>query len=464
MESASLEHEESDSDSARVRLGRGAYLLLCLGLLPALLGGLEDAFLGVLAIDVGVLLLFLYDASRLQQAQLQLARQVPRRLQLGKSDVLELTLRNASSLSLEVWLRDELPPATFPAAPEVRRLSLSPQADATLRSTVTPIARGRASLGHVAVRLETRLGLAAVYRELGRREEVRVWPGLSLDLHTQRAQRDEAGEVAQRLRKSASGSELESLREYVSADSLRSIDWKATARRHRPITRVHQPERSQILWLVLDASRTMATPIGSALRSPSPRDATAVPKSRLDTAVETSLSLADAALHAGDQVGLLIYADTRLALVPPGRGRRHYLRLAESLSDVTAEPVHLAVRSLLSDFEGLARKRALVVLFTDLENEAHTAALCEHAQLLTRRHLPVCVSLHDVETEQLASLRPQEDAQVFRQAAAIDLLLERETLTRKLQKRGVRVVESDARGLAQKVLDQYLRVKLSAQL
>ncbi|MFT3927866.1 MAG: DUF58 domain-containing protein [Myxococcales bacterium] len=458
------------SEVRQIRVGKRAFAWLAAGLLPAVFAAPQDAALGTLAVDLLLLSLFLYDALRLRAAQLSVERELASRLRVGAPAQVRLHVQNRSGIFLRASVRDQLP-ETLHTSCEIHQAALPPGKRRELNAELTPTARGSLSLGRVALRLETRLGLAAVHLMAGDAQEVRALPALPLDEEAQRARREELGGMAQKLRRATQGSELESLREYVSQDPLRSIDWKATARRHRPVTRLYQPERSQTLWLVLDASRTMGQPVGekpvlsSSHRAGPATDSTLkVLKSRFDVAVEAALALADAALHAGDQVGLMVYADSCLSLVPPAHGRRHLMRLVDALSEAQARPVHFAVRSLLTDLERHARKRSLITLFTDLENETHGSAVCEHAPMLTRRHLAVCVSLQDMHVQKRANVLPSTTAEVFHKAAAIDLLSERERLERSLEKRGVSVLEADVRGLAPKLLDHYLKVKLTARL
>jgi uncharacterized protein (DUF58 family) len=204
--------------------------------------------------------------------------------------------------------------------------------------------------------------------------------------------------------------------------------------------------------------------MAAAIQEPEGDPRRGVIKTRFDVAVESALALADGALRAGDRVGAIVYGEGRKRLIAPGRGHAHYLRLLDALGSEHAEPVHLDVRGLLAELERHAKRRALIVVLTDLENETHGAALLEHASMITRRHLGVCVSLQDAYTAQQVAHAPESDAEVYHQAAAIDLLEEREELRTRLEKRGIVVIEADARGLARALLDHYLSVKLRARL
>jgi uncharacterized protein (DUF58 family) len=362
--------------------------------------------------------------------------------------------------------------------PEVHDTKLVPGKSRELRGRFVPEERGKWAFGDVYVRLSSLLGLAAVVLRVPLPAQVHVVPEASLERKSNRkGPRIDMGNVALRIRRASQGSELESLREYGTGDPLRAIDWKATAKRRHPVTRLYQPERSQTLWFVLDASRTMAATIGESQseRSEQEDDAAEPTKSehslapggrvrraktRFDVALEAMLVVADGALRAGDQVGVIVYDDGLELLVPPGRGRAQYRRLVDMLSGVHPRRVQLDVRGLVSQLEQRARKRSLLVLFTDLENETHGEALYEHARVLTRRHIVLCVSLDDSITRTLADLPSQGgDAGVYGRAAAIDMLRERSELTHKLEKRNVLVLTADEGGLARATLERYLDVK-----
>jgi uncharacterized protein (DUF58 family) len=439
----------------RVALGSRLWLFLAIGLLATLLpAGSRLAVL--LGWDAFVLVLFAIDARRLYTARVSVARTIEPRLRVRTPATYHLQVRNESGFALSLRVRDTAP-ASCEVTPEEHALRLAAQEDRELELTILPRERGRAELGDLYVRRETSMGMAAVVERAAAGFELRILPESTSEKKAQRkGPRLDAGEVAMRLRRTSQGSELESLREYVPSDPLRAIDWKATAKRRHPVTRLYQPERSQTLWFVLDKSRTMASGLGEAGSS--------AEKTRFDVALEALLVVADGALRAGDQVGAIVQGDGLELVIPPGRGRGQYRRLLDTLTGVHPQPVRLDVRGLVGELERRARKRCLVVLFTDLENEVHGEALCEHAHLLTRRHLVMCVSLADSITSALADARGEGDHAIYERAAAIDMLRERTELMRRLEKKNVVVLEADEHGLAAATLDRYLEIKTRARL
>lgn len=241
------------------------------------------------------------------------------------------------------------------------------------------------------------------------------------------------------------GGELEQLREYVHGDPFRDLDWKSSAKRHRPITRVLQQERSQQVVLAIDAGRMMASRVGEG--------------TKLDHAIHAALLLAYVALRQGDRVGLVVFERDVRAFVPPGSGPAHYRRLLEAVFDVNAELVHTDLRLFVDFVRTRVRKRALIVLFSDLLDEVHAMPLAKHAAVLRRKHLPVCVSMHDPMADSLASAEVRREHDAYVRAAAADLLAERSLVKAHLRAAGVAIVEAPPGELAVATLSRYLELK-----
>lgn len=444
----------------RVRLGSRAFLFLVPGLLLGVAVSPSLRVPAVLGYDLAVLLLFALDALLLLRHRVHVTRSLPPRVRARGETPYTLEVTHEGPRRATLRVRDTAP-AALDVRPEEFRLALPGHERRVLEAKLVPKTRGRVEFGAIFAALESALRLAAIHVRLPAHQIVRVMPEATLEAERSRkGPRTDAGDVVLRMRRAAQGTELESLREYVASDPLRSIDWKATAKRRHPVTRLYQPEQRQTVWLVLDASRTMAASIAGDAAEHTPHEA----KTRFDVALEALLVLAGGALRAGDHVGALVFGEAPMSIIPPGRGRAHYRRLVDVLSEVHARPTRLDVRGLVGELEQRARKRSLLVFFTDLENESHSEAFAQHAHMLTRRHLVLCVSLDDAITVELAEKAPASDDDVFQRAAATDLLREREELTKRLRKRGVLVLETNERGLAQGTLDRYLELKAHARL
>jgi uncharacterized protein (DUF58 family) len=247
------------------------------------------------------------------------------------------------------------------------------------------------------------------------------------------------------LRRRGEGRTFESLRDYVQGDEFRHIDWKATARRQKPMVREYELERHQNVFLMVDAGRMMTAQIGEI--------------TKLDCAVNAALLVAYAAVGQGDKVGLLVFADEVQAYLPPRGGTRQIRQILDALGGVHASLVEpdygLAFRYLA------ARRvqRALVPVFTDLVDARASSRLLRHVAALVPRHLPLLVAIADPTLERYAETATAAVNAVYRQAVARDLLAERAEALRGITARGGLALDVPPERLNLAVVNRYLEVK-----
>jgi uncharacterized protein (DUF58 family) len=255
------------------------------------------------------------------------------------------------------------------------------------------------------------------------------------------------GLVAARVR--GQGTEFDTLRDYVDGDDVRSIDWRATARRSEVVVRTWRPERDRRVLLVLDTSRTSAGRVGD------------VP--RLDAALDAALLLTALATRAGDHVDLLAM-DRSLRVAVQDVGRNEVLaRIVDAVSGLEPALVESDGRRIVSEVLRRARRRSLVVLFTSLDRPALEEGLLPSLPSLTRRHTVVLASVGDPRVEELARSRSETGA-VYSAAAAERYREERRRTTALLRSRGIEVVDAPPETFAPAVADTYLNLKAAGRL
>jgi uncharacterized protein (DUF58 family) len=242
--------------------------------------------------------------------------------------------------------------------------------------------------------------------------------------------------------------EFERLREYGRDDDFRHIDWKATARYGGLIVREYQQERNQTVVCALDCGRLMTAETGGL--------------AQLDHALNAVLMTAHVAARAGDQVGLLAFDAKVRAFLPPTGGRRAVQRVLQATYDVHARLVETDFGEASGHLLRRLRKRALVVLFTQVIDDVSARSLLGMVRSLPPRHLPLCVFLRDGDLDRLAE--PQADARatttdLYVAAAAAEAISWRERLLRDLKAAGALVLHIPAREVVPAVVNRYLRVK-----
>ncbi|HEX4354984.1 MAG TPA: DUF58 domain-containing protein, partial [Polyangiales bacterium] len=316
-------------------------------------------FLGPLAFwiglvgDLALLSCALVESRALGRALPTIARALPTRLSIDAANPIQITLQNSSKRSLRGTLRDDQPSA-FRAEPPELAFELPPRSAQQLDYRAFVQRRGHYRFGDLHVRLEGRLGLGSLLFSVPAGADARVYPNLAGPRRYELALRRHAlhSVGVRNVRRIGGGGEFEQLREYVPGDALRDFEWKASAKRLRPITRVHGQEQSQSVLLAIDTGRMMGTRLDAL--------------TKLDHAIHAALLLAWVALRAGDKVGLLLFADDVQRFLPPARGRAQYLRILESLYAAEASATYVDFRELARFIRARVPRRSLLLLFSDL--------------------------------------------------------------------------------------------------
>ncbi|MEY4576517.1 MAG: hypothetical protein RL701_1220, partial [Pseudomonadota bacterium] len=376
---------------------------------------------------------------------------LPLRFALDEAQSVGLALRNDSDKPLRGVLHDDAPDE-FSVERERLEFALAPRSTMLLEYDARAPRRGEYDFGAINLRLDGALGLGALIVVQPAAASVRVYPNPRGPRRYELALRQNVLHSlgVRRSRALGRGGEFEQLRDYVPGDALRELDWKATAKRSRPITRIHGQEHSQTVLLALDIGRLMAQPIASA--------------SKLDHAIDAALLVAWVALRAGDRVGLVVFANEVEHFVPAGRGHGQYLRLVETLYRLEAGDAYVDFRELARFVRARVPRRSLLLVFSDLLDESQTAPLVSELPKLGQKHVVVCVTLNDPLAAELATAPPRNADEVYRRAAAADLLAERALIHKQLSRAGVAVLESSAANLAVASVNRYFAIKSQQQL
>jgi Uncharacterized conserved protein (some members contain a von Willebrand factor type A (vWA) domain) len=439
-----------------------AVVLLAAGLILALPGFFSPRLgYGMIAWDAILLIAAAWDGLRLPRPEaIAIERSWSNAPALNSETEIGLSIRQSGNASLDCILIDNLPEALV-LTPERHRLRSYPGSGGTVRYRMEPRERGDVRTGSVFVRYRSALGLMERWAFAPLEQDIRIYPALRQS-ENQKIFLARARQVEMQIRQAQQrgiGREFESLREFVQGDDLRDVCWTATARRGQLVTRRYQTERSQPVWIVLDAGRLMRGRIEADTSS-----SRAMAHSKLDFACSTAVVLAQLALYSGDRVGLLVYGKSLQQRVLPGRGAAHLRVLLECLAQAKAEPYeadHMRASAALSR---LQPRRAMVLWVTDLAETAMRPEVVDGALALLHRHLLLFVAMAQPDVAAIAKATPQTVPQMFRAAAAQELAGRRERLLAQLREQGALTLDLDPRIVTAAVLNEYLRIKEQAKL
>jgi uncharacterized protein (DUF58 family) len=426
----------------------GRYVLLVLvGLVPVLLlpgWGTVLAVLGVLAALAAADLVL---AGSLRSVQLQ--RSEPGNVALNGTIDARLTVRNDGNRRLRGTLRDGWQPSAGARNP-VQDIDIPARESRRVTVRLQPVRRGDLKAPHVTLRSFGPLRLAARQRTIECPAAVRVLPPFHARRHLPsklRKLRELDGKAAVQIR--GAGTEFDSLRDYVRGDDVRSIDWRATARRSSVVVRTWRPERDRRVVMVLDTSRTSAARIDD--------------ETRLDTGMEAALLLGVLAERGGDRVDFLAF-DRRTRARAGSAVQGNLLgQLVQAMAPLDAELIEMDWPAVPAQVRAVTAHRSLVVLLTSLDGGAPEEGLLPAAARLANDHVVVVAAVRD---PQLGSmLRDRADATgVFRAAAAERALLQRAAVSAELRRLGVEVVDAEPHQLPPRLADMYIRLKAAGKL
>jgi uncharacterized protein (DUF58 family) len=424
--------------------------LVLLAVVPLMLGvvaALEPRFVWpMLVADLGLALLAALDVVLGRRVLVTVEREPPRIFSVGRANAVRLHLHSSARRPLAVQVNDDAAPAlAIEGLPKV--VAAAPGAHALVTYHVRPRRRGLYELADHHLRWPTPLGLWSRQLRVASRHPVRVYPDVqAVRTYELLARQSLENRLVRTVRLRGGENEFEALRDYLRDDEYRAIDWKATARRQKLITREYQQERNQSVLCMLDCGRLMT--------------AESQGLSQLDHALNAVLMLAHVATRAGDQMGLLAFDQRVRAYLAPQSGRRAAQRVVAASYDIHAQIVETDFEAAYGFLSQRLRKRSLVVLFTQVVDEVSARSVVRTVHGLGPRHLPLAVLFRDEALEQMAEPRGgSRVTDLYQRAAAAEAILWRDRLVRDLQEAGALVLHVSPRKLTLALINRYLHIK-----
>ncbi|ALE06681.1 hypothetical protein AL755_16465 [Arthrobacter sp. ERGS1:01] len=423
------------------------FLLAMLALVPVIAVPRTSTWLLALAVVLLVLVVDLLLAASPRKVSLR--RDIPAGVRLSEGTTASLTVANGAGRLLRARVKDGWQPSVG-ALNALQELRIRPRERAVMTVALMPSRRGDLRSDHVTVRSYGPLGMAARQRTITAPGTLRVLPPFHSKRHLPsklRKLRELDGKAAVQIR--GAGTEFDSLRDYVRGDDVRSIDWRATARRRDVVVRTWRPERDRRVVIVLDTSRTSTARIDD--------------EPALDTGIEAALLLAVLAERGGDRVSLIAY-DRRVRTRVSSSGKGNMLNaMVQGLAPLQPELIELDAAGVPGQVRAVTAHRALVVLVTSLDAGAAEEGLIPLVAQLARKHVVVVASVRDPALD-TARLERSTTTLAYRAAAAEHALNRRAAITALIKELGAEVVDAQPHELPPDLADTYIRLKAAGRL
>ena len=420
--------------------------LAALALLPSIYPYSLPFWFALIVVSV---LLLIWDALGLRRVSLTAERKVRSVLpHLAWSDV-SLLLSNQRAQNLSVTVHD-LYPDSFKSKHLPATDTLGANSELTVHYQCMPTMRGDGHFAGVECRVAAGLKLLSRKMVIPTVTDVRIYPNFRANQASQvlssKQHLDKLG--IRRLPRQGEGGDFHQLREFRDGDSLRQIDWKATARMRKPISREYAEERDQQIVFLLDCSMCMRHQDEQG--------------SHMDDALNAIVLLGNIALQQGDSTGLFTFGGVD-RWIPPAKGQLAAQRLIQGLYDIQPTLEMPDYQAAIENLATRLKKRALIILITNLRNEDGDSAL-QALQRLNKRHLILMADLREADLDETLTIEPESLEDSLLWASAENYALTRKRQHRLASARGAKLLDVTPQHLSASLITRYLAIKQMGQL
>jgi len=383
-----------------------------------------------------------------ESSYVALQRSFPSTIGVGDTKEARYEIRSTWPAALTVGLTQQLPASISETNTPPDMMQVTDRETLFVTTTITGEVRGAFPLGPVALTIMGPWCLAKRSMLYNPGDSISVVPSIvGAGRYRLLAAQHRLRTAGQRvIRRRGGGTSFANLRDYVAGDDPRHIDWKATARRHRLISREFTVEQGQTVMIAVDCGRMMTQLAGE--------------RPRFEYALASALTLADIALSTGDRVGLIAFDSTVRGYIAPTRAPGTIGAIRDALVSVTAtmtEPDYAAAFRTLTERN---RRRSLIVLFTDVIDVRSSRAVIALSARSLERHLPLVVALRNEQLVAASIPSPgATDEQTYESAAAEELLSARDEALQIMRQTGVAVIDTAPAAMTAALINRYLEIK-----
>jgi uncharacterized protein (DUF58 family) len=400
------------------------------------------------------ILLFLLTASVLadglllynRKRGLQGYRFTPDKLSNGDENEVRIFIENFYPFKAEIEIIDEIP-HQFQKRDTSFFLTLSVRESKTITYSLRPVKRGEYSFGSVNALVRSPLKLIRRRFRFSNDAVVPVYPSYlqmrKYELLAISNRLTEAG--VKKIRRIGQNQEFELIKEYVQGDDVRTINWKATARRQHLMVNHYQDERSQQVYSLIDKSRVMQMPFEGM--------------SLLDYAINASLVVSNIAIKKYDKAGLITFQNSIDSTLAASRSNKHMAGILEVLYNQKTGYRESDFSVLYSHIRRKITQRSLLLLFTNFESLYGLHRQLPFIRSLAKQHLVVVIFFENTEITSLLAKPADDLKEIYRKAIAEQFVYDKKLIAKELQKAGIQTILTPPEHLTLNTINKYLELK-----
>lgn len=374
------------------------------------------------------------------------SRHIGERLSNGDENEIRIRLQNLLRIPVSVAVLDEIP-AQFQVRDLRFLISLASGESQELIYTLRPVKRGEYDFGHVNVFVRSVLQLVSRKVVLGERTVVPVYPSfIQMRKYELLAISNRLIDTGiKRIRRIGHNMEFEQIKKYVAGDDVRTINWKATARRAELMVNNFQDERSQQIYSLIDKGRVMQMPFNGM--------------SLLDYAINASLVISNIAIKKSDRAGLITFQEKIGTVLPASRLNKQMSTIMEVLYNQKTAYRESDFSVLYGAVRRRITQRSLLLLFTNFETLFGLQRQLPFIRNLAHQHLVVVIFFENTEMKNLIEKKADSLQSVYYKSVAEKFSYEKRMIVKELQKNGIQALLTPPEKLTVNTINKYLELK-----
>ncbi|MBA2250140.1 MAG: DUF58 domain-containing protein [Chitinophagaceae bacterium] len=413
-----------------------SFFLPVLGILPNVLFGI---FLTFVAIDY----IFLFFFGRKPVAK----RIIAERLSNGDNNKIEIIVRNDSPFTIEIEIIDELP-EQFQIRDWSRKLRLKTKEQHKIVYFLKPLSRGGYQFGNIILLVKSLLGLLARKYASEAEVSVPVYPSFmqlrKYELLSRATIQTESG--SKRMRKIGHSMEFEQIKEYVPGDDIRTLNWKASARKGGLMINTFTDEKSQQVYCIIDKGRLMKMPFNGL--------------TLLDHAINSCLVLSNVCLQKQDRVGVITFSNKIGSVLAADRKPIQKENILQLLYNQRSEFMESDFEMLYMQIRNRIKHRSLLILFTNFESLSGLNRQIDYLRSIASHHLLLVIFFENTELEKLTDTKAGNIEEVYIKTIAEKFVFEKRLIVKELMKHGILSILTSPQKLTIDTINKYLELKV----
>lgn len=373
-------------------------------------------------------------------------RRLPKLLSLSDENKIELNISNHSPRPLRLTVVDELP-VQFQKRDFEQKIALQSGESQSLAYELRPLSRGEYDFGVANIFAETKIGLAQRRFQAAEPMTVPVYPSVIQMKHYELLafNRTSSQEGLRKIRRIGHSYEFDQIKNYVTGDDYRSVNWKATSRQSKLMVNLYEDERSQQVYCLIDKSRSMKMPFNGL--------------SLLDYAINTSLAISNIILKKYDRAGLITFSDKIGSTIKADRKANQLNKIIHALYNEKERPLEANYELLYHIARKLITGRSLILLFTNFESMYALERVLPMLRRINAFHLLVVVFFENTEIQDFVKEEAKTIESIYTQTMAQNYLAEKSAMAYVLRQHGIQTILSRPEELSMNTINKYLELK-----